>query len=83
MREALRDLLGEYPELKPIDHDLVHLFTSWFNKGFLRLEQINWQTPAAVLEKLIQYESVLEIQGWDDLRRRLAQDRFCLRISIR
>ncbi len=77
MREALRNLLPEYPELKPIDHDLVHLFTSWFNKGFLRLEQINWQTPAAVLEKLIQYESVHEIRGWDDLRRRLAEDRFC------
>ena len=77
MREALRNLLREHPELKPIDHDLAHLFTSWFNKGFLRLEQINWQTPAAVLEKLIQYESVHEIQGWDDLRRRLAEDRFC------
>ena len=77
MREALRNLLHEYPELKPIDHDLVHLFTSWFNKGFLRLEQINWQTPATVLEKLIQYESVHEIRGWDDLRRRLAEDRFC------
>ena len=77
MREALRNLLREHPELKPIDHDLIHLFTSWFNKGFLRLEQINWQTPAAVLEKLIQYESVHEIQGWDDLRRRLAEDRFC------
>ena len=47
-------------------------------QGVLRLEQINWQTPAAVPgEKLIQYESVREIQGWDDLRRRLAEDRFC------
>ena len=77
MREALRRLLREHPELKPIDQDLVHLFTSWFNKGFLRLERIDWQTPAAVLEKLIQYESVHEIQGWDDLRRRLAEDRLC------
>ncbi|MEK9556180.1 MAG: malonyl-CoA decarboxylase [Gammaproteobacteria bacterium] len=77
MREALRKLLRDHPELKPIDQDLVHLFTSWFNKGFLRLERINWQTPAAVLEKLIQYESVHEIQGWDDLRRRLAEDRLC------
>jgi malonyl-CoA decarboxylase len=77
MREALRKLLRDHPELKPIDQDLVHLFTSWFNKGFLRLERINWQTPAAVLEKLIQYESVHEIQGWEDLRRRLAEDRLC------
>lgn len=77
MREALRKLLRDHPELRPIDQDLVHLFTSWFNKGFLKLERINWQTPAAVLEKLIQYESVHEIQGWDDLRRRLAEDRLC------
>jgi malonyl-CoA decarboxylase len=77
MREALRKLLRDHPELKPIDQDLVHLFTSWFNKGFLKLERINWQTPAAVLEKLIQYESVHEIQGWDDLRRRLDEDRLC------
>ncbi len=77
MREALRKLLRDHPELKPIDHDFMHLFTSWFNKGFLKLEQINWQTPAAVLEKLIQYESVHEIQGWEDLRRRLAEDRLC------
>ena len=77
MREALRKLLRDHRELKPIDQDLVHLFTSWFNKGFLRLERINWETPAAVLEKLIQYESVHEIQGWDDLRRRLAEDRLC------
>ena len=77
MREALRKLLRDHPELKPIDQDLAHLFTSWFNKGFLRLERINWETPAAVLEKLIQYESVHEIQGWDDLRRRLAEDRLC------
>ncbi|MBU26048.1 MAG: decarboxylase [Gammaproteobacteria bacterium] len=77
MREELRKLLGDYPELKPIDQDFVHLFTSWFNKGFLELERINWQTSAAVLEKLIQYESVHEIRGWDDLRRRLAEDRLC------
>ena len=46
-------------------------------KAFLELERINWQTSATVLEKLIQYESVHEIQGWDDLRRRLAEDRLC------
>ena len=77
MREELSKLLRDHPELRPIDQDFVHLFTSWFNKGFLELERINWQTSATVLEKLIQYESVHEIQGWDDLRRRLAEDRFC------
>lgn len=60
-----------------LDADLKHLFKSWFNRGFLRLERISWQTPAHVLEKLIHYEAVHEINGWPDLRRRLAADRRC------
>jgi malonyl-CoA decarboxylase len=63
--------------LKLLDADLRHLFASWFNRGFLELRQIDWQSPAAVLEKLIAYEAVHEIKGWDDLRRRLAPDRRC------
>jgi malonyl-CoA decarboxylase len=55
----------------------VHLFGSWFNRGFLRLERIDWRTPAIVLEKLIQYEAVHEIAGWEDLHRRLTADRRC------
>jgi malonyl-CoA decarboxylase len=50
---------------------------AWFNRGFLTLERIDWNTPAAILERLIGYESVHEIRGWDDLRRRLADDRRC------
>jgi malonyl-CoA decarboxylase len=50
---------------------------SWFNRGFLELQRIDWQTPAIVLEKLIQYEAVHEITGWKDLRRRLEDDRRC------
>ena len=60
-----------------LDGDLKHLFSSWFNRGFLEIRRIDWQTPAAILEKLIAYEAVHEIQGWDDLRRRLAADRRC------
>jgi malonyl-CoA decarboxylase len=60
-----------------LDADLRHLFRSWFNRGFLRLERISWQSPASVLEKLIRYESVHEINGWPDLRRRLESDRRC------
>ena len=75
-REVLARLRGE-PELKPLEADLKHLLASWFNRGFLELRRIDWQTPAAVLEKLIEYEAVHEIQGWDDLRRRLAADRRC------
>jgi malonyl-CoA decarboxylase len=63
--------------LKPIAADLAHLFTSWFNRGFLVLRRIDWRTSAVVLEKLIHYEAVHQIQGWHDLRRRLEADRRC------
>jgi malonyl-CoA decarboxylase len=56
---------------------LLHLFSSWFNRGFLELRRIDWDTSAVVLEKLITYEAVHEIDGWQDLRRRLLPDRRC------
>ncbi|MFN3867988.1 MAG: malonyl-CoA decarboxylase [Hyphomicrobiaceae bacterium] len=78
MRRDLLDLLDEAPELALVDEDLKHLFHSWFNRGFLVLRRIDWQTPAAILEKIIAYEAVHAIDGWDDLRRRLDQnDRRC------
>jgi malonyl-CoA decarboxylase len=77
MRREMLPQVKKHPELKPLDSDLRHLFASWFNRGFLELRRIDWQTPAAVLEKLIAYEAVHEIQGWDDLRRRLSPDRRC------
>lgn len=78
MRADLLGLLKQHPELAPLDADFAHLFASWFNRGFLVLENIDWNTPAAVLEKVIQYEAVHEIHDWDDLRRRLGpQDRRC------
>jgi malonyl-CoA decarboxylase len=77
MRSEITAHLRDEPELKLLDADLKHLFASWFNRGFLELRRIDWQSPAAVLEKLIAYEAVHEIKGWDDLRRRLAPDRRC------
>src|SRR6266550_983228 len=77
MRSEIASWLRGEPELKLLDADLKHLFASWFNRGFLELRRLDWQTPAAVLEKLIAYEAVHEIKGWDDLRRRLAPDRRC------
>src|ERR1700733_3764553 len=77
MRSELTAHLHDEPELKLLDADLMHLFASWFNRGFLELRRIDWQSPASVLEKLIAYEAVHEIKGWDDLRRRLAPDRRC------
>jgi malonyl-CoA decarboxylase len=74
-----RDLIeARDPALAPLERDLKHLLMSWFNRGFLVLRRIDWQTPAAILEKIIAYEAVHEIKGWDDLRRRLdPADRRC------
>lgn len=77
MRAALLDLVPDHPALRAVDADLRHLFGSWFNRGFLTLERIDWHSPADLLEKLIRYDTVHEIQSWDDLRRRLAPDRRC------
>jgi malonyl-CoA decarboxylase len=77
LRRHLLHGLKAHPGWAAIDGDLLHLFRSWFNRGFLRLERIDWRTPAIVLEKLIEYEAVHAIAGWGDLRRRLAADRRC------
>src|SRR3984885_5376663 len=71
MRSQVLQESDRTPRLKPIAADLAHLFTSWFNRGFLVLRRIDWRTSAVILEKLIQYEAVHQIQGWHDLRRRL------------
>jgi malonyl-CoA decarboxylase len=77
MRRRLLQKLGERPQWAGIEADLAHLLTSWFNRGFLVLQRIDWRTSALVLEKLIRYEAVHAIQGWDDLHRRLEADRRC------
>ena len=77
MRGDLLRTLRDNPRLRSVDSDLKHLFISWFNKGFLELRRIDWSSPANVLEKLIDYEAVHEINGWDDLRSRLREDRRC------
>ena len=77
LRKLLLEELPAHPQLASLDDDLVHLFGSWFNRGFLELRRIDWGTPASVLEKLITYEAVHEIQGFPDLKRRLERDRRC------
>lgn len=78
MREGLIGHLAENPSLQAVDGDMAHLFNSWFNRGFLVLRRIDWHTPADLLEKIITYEAVHEINGWEDLRRRVAPaDRRC------
>lgn len=77
LRERLLVQLKSHPKLRAVDSDMQHLFNSWFNPGFLELHEITWASPARLLEKIIQHESVHAIDGWDDLRRRLQPDRRC------
>ncbi|EBA08650.1 putative decarboxylase [Sagittula stellata E-37] len=78
MRADLLRLSGDDPELAALDLDFRHLFASWFNRGFLVLRPISWESPAHILEKITAYEAVHAIQSWDDLRRRLRpRDRRC------
>jgi len=77
LRASLLRKLDLNPHWEPIVADLERLLIAWFNRGFLELRRIDWRTSALVLEKLIRYEAVHEIQGWNDLHRRLEADRRC------
>jgi malonyl-CoA decarboxylase len=78
MREQLIDAMDHREDLANIDSDFLHLFSSWFNRGFLVLRSIDWSTPANLLEKIIRYEAVHAIRDWDDLRARIdSPDRRC------
>ncbi len=78
MREQLIDAMDGRDDLGVVDDDFLHLFSSWFNRGFLVLRRIDWSTPARILEKIIRYEAVHEIRDWDELRARIdSPDRRC------
>ena len=78
MRADLLRLGKNDAGLQAFDLDIKHLFTSWFNRGFLVLRPISWESPAHILEKIIAYEAVHAIDSWEDLRRRLEpSDRRC------
>lgn len=74
MRADLLRRIAEWPNLRRADLDFQHLFASWFNRGFLQMQPISWDTPASVLAKIIQYEAVHAINDWNDLRRRIQPD---------
>lgn len=77
MRRALLARVARQPELEAVEADFLHLLSSWFNPGFLQLQRVDWNSPAQLLEQIIHHEAVHEIDGWDDLRRRLQPDRRC------
>jgi len=77
MREELLTFCKDYPSLKPLETDLRDLLATWFDVGLLQLEEISWNSSAAMLEKLIAYEAVHAIKSWSDLKNRLDSDRRC------
>ncbi len=77
LRADVLRYLRERPELEVLDEELYSLLSSWFDIGNLELKRISWGSPAMLLEKLIAYEAVHEIQSWRDLRNRLDSDRRC------
>ena len=77
LRADLLSFLKEEPSLRALDHDLKSLFESWFDVGLLTFEDISWDSPASLLEKLVAYEAVHAIRSWEDLKNRLDDDRRC------
>jgi malonyl-CoA decarboxylase len=75
LRAELAGMVAGDPGLAALEADLKALLTAWFDVGFLELSRITWRSPALILEKLIAYEAVHAIQGWDDLKNRLDSDR--------
>ncbi len=69
------------PEYQPcllaLDLELESLFATWFDVAFLELRRISWHSPASLIEKLIRYEAVHDIQSWADVKNRLDNDRRC------
>lgn len=77
LRVELMAWAKEDKSLRALDLDVYRLLTSWFDIGFLDLQQITWNTSASILEKLIEYEAVHKIRSWGDLKHRLERDRLC------
>jgi malonyl-CoA decarboxylase len=75
LRADLLRYLDRDAELAALDRELEARLTAWFDIGFLELQRLTWNTPAALLEKLIEYEAVHEIRSWADLKNRLDSDR--------
>ncbi len=77
MRELVLQELKQSKKLLPLEVDLLPLLSAWFNRGFLEFRQITWNSPATVLEQVVNHEAVHEIKSWKDLQRRLGKDRNC------
>jgi len=77
LRADLLRYLRQDTALRSLDRELESRLGAWFDIGFLELQRITWNSPAALLEKLIEYEAVHAIRSWTDLKNRLDSDRRC------
>ncbi len=77
VRAEMQTLLKIDKRLRALDAEMEYMFSTWFDVGFLELRRISWDSPASLLEKLIQYEAVHDIKSWADLKNRLDSDRRC------
>jgi len=77
MRADMQSSLKQDKRLMALDVEMEYMFSTWFDVGFLDLRRISWDSPASLIEKLIQYEAVHDIKSWADVKNRLDSDRRC------
>lgn len=77
LRAELQPTLRHDARLQALDVEMEYMFSTWFDVGFLELRRISWDSPASLVEKLIQYEAVHDIRSWADVKNRLDSDRRC------
>jgi malonyl-CoA decarboxylase len=77
LRAELQPALRSDPRLQALDVEMEYMFSTWFDVGFLELRRISWDSPASLIEKLIRYEAVHDVRGWNDMKNRLDSDRRC------
>lgn len=77
LRAELLPQLKSEKRLLALEAELEGLFSTWFDVAFLELRRISWDSPASLVEKLIQYEAVHDIKSWADVKNRLDSDRRC------
>ena len=77
LRADMLPYLKADKRLQALDVEMEYMFSTWFDVGFLELRRISWDSPASLIEKLIQYEAVHDIKSWADVKNRLDSDRRC------
>lgn len=64
--------------LRTLNDDLKKMLQQWFSIGFLKIQRIDWDSPARLLEKMKEYSTAVHpIKSWDELRDRLGHGKRC------